>query len=310
MNKRYLFRMMGVVFASFMATAVAQTLPDKAPPPVPDLPLPLQRTLKDIPAAGAACRNENVVAKPAVPVAGLERRVDPACAITLEKLSASLGKPGLVLIDTRPKAEYDRMHIDGALNFTASEIRTKQYLSNKLVILLGDGKADQDLYEICGDLKGAGFRQTQVLRGGMLSWALENRAVDGSAAPYADLASLTPGELFRESRIEGNLMIALPAAGKLADVLPTAFAVPSNNFEEIKAFIQKRKKGKSVHNIVLVADERFNKAQLGELAKAVKPEPLFVYTGSEASYRQFLRVQKAMWDKQAKGPTRPRCGAM
>jgi rhodanese-related sulfurtransferase len=270
----------------------------------------VDETLRNIPAAGGACFKDDFAPKPTDMARAPARKTDPDCAITLEQLSASLQQPDTVLVDVRAKAAFDTMRINGAINMQAAEIRTKRYLSNKTIVLLGDGKAEQDLYALCGELKSAGFKQAKVLRGGVMAWILDNKAVIGSAPNLPDLVSLSPGELFQESKVADNLVIGVSSGRNLADVLPLAGSLPSANVEAVKTFIQKRKKAKGPGNIILVADARFDHSQLAALAQAVKPEPLLVYTGSESEYRQFLRIQNAMWAKQAKGPVRPTCGAM
>ena len=275
-----------------------------------NMPAPLRETLKDIPAAGMACRKEDFADKPQGAAAPPLRKSDPGCAITLEQLSSSLGKPDTVMIDTRAKAAFDTSHIDGAVNFSSAELRTKRYLADKRVVLLGDGKRDQDLYELCSELKAAGFKQTRVLRGGMLAWLLDNKPVVGVASNFADLSSLNPGELFQESKMADSVLIGLPSMRHLADVLPMMQSVSADSPAAVKEFIQKRKKARSLQTIIVVADERFDRSEIATLAALAKPEPLLLYADSEGAYRQFLRVQNAMWAKQAKGPTKPRCGGL
>ncbi len=275
-----------------------------------NFPLPLRETLKNIPAANISCRKDDYAGKPGETLQRPGRAADSSCAMTLEQLSASLGKPETVLVDTRSKAAFDRLHIDGAVNFSGSEIRAKGYLADKLVVLLTDGKGDQELYELCAELKNAGFKKTRVLRGGLQAWVLDNKPVIGTAPNFSDFASLSPAELFQASKVSDNIIIGLPNTRKLSDVLPMMFSASGDSPEAIKEFMKKRKKSNSPHPIILVADERFEKGQLADLAKLAKPDPLFAYTGSDAAYRQFLLVQSAMWAKQAKGPVKPSCGAM
>lgn len=306
MNRSGLNKLICTVAALFVTLANAQPPSDRLP--IQNLPEPLRDTLKDIPAAGATCNKENLVVRPATRKSNPSIKPVPECATTMTQLSNALTNPNLVLVDTRTKTEFDRFHIDGAVNFSVSEVRTKRFLSDKFVVLIGDGKADQDLYELCSELKSAGFKKTQVLRGGMLSWLLDSREVLGNAPRLAEAAVLSSSDLFRESKKADNLLINLTTAHQLAEMLSATTISGSDSNQEIKAFVQKYKKGKAINNIVLVADERFRKNQFEDLAKSLKPDLVLIYDGSESSYRQFLRLQKTMWDKQEKGPTRLPCG--
>jgi rhodanese-related sulfurtransferase len=308
MNKSFFFLILYVAAALFPRMSWAQGIAT-ASPETQNLPAPLRDTLRNIPAAGGSCRKEDYAAN-STAVVSRKRSADPSCAITLAHLSSSLGKPETVLVDIRQKMAFDKNHIDGAINLGTSEVRTKHYLLNKFVVLVGDGKTDQDLYELCSELKGAGFKQTRVLRGGMLAWVLENKPVTGAVPSLLDFAGLNPSELFQRSKSKDDLVIGLSGGRKLADVVPMERNLSSDSVAALKGILQKRKKTNKFHNVILVADERFDKDQLLELAKATKPQPLLIYADSEAAYRQFLRLQNAMWTKQAKGPTQPRCGAL
>ncbi len=310
MRKYYLSIALCSTVAFVAADVIAQVPMTADSSQTQNFPPPLRDALKNIPAANVSCRKDDYVVKPGESAQHADRAADPSCAMTLDQLFPSLGKPDTVLVDTRSKAAFDRFHIDGAVNFSGAEIRTKAYLADKLIVLLGDGKGDQALYALCAELKNAGFRKTRVLRGGLQAWVLDNKPAIGIAPNYSDFASLSPAELFQESKISDNAVIGLPDTHKLADVLPMMVKATGNGSEAIKAFIKKRKKPNSLRNIILVTNERFENGQLADLAKLAKPDPLLVYTGSEAAYRQFLRVQNAMWAKQAKGPTKPSCGGM
>jgi rhodanese-related sulfurtransferase len=302
-------KLLCIALVLWTAMAGAQTTSGKGLLQSREIPASLHDTLKDIPAAGLSCRNESVPAKVS---AGPSRAValpDPACATMIDQLPAFLGKPEMVLLDLRPKNRFDAVHIDGSVNFGVADIRTKSYLADKLLFLVGEGKGEQELYALCAELKAAGFRKTRVLRGGLLSWMLDNRPVIGRSHNAAELARIDEAELFQESRAPGSLMIALSDAQSLADVLPLTARFPSANTEGIKEFIQKRKNEKGLRNIILIADERFDMQQWPELANAARPLPLLVYAGTGARYRQFLSMQNALWAKQAKGPNKPTCGS-
>lgn len=275
-----------------------------------NMPHTLQDTLKNIPAAGAACMKDDLIEKDRPAAKAVGRKPDRSCAMTLEQLSPLQGKPDTVLVDVRPKASFDFFHIDGALNMNTADIRTKAFLADKLVVMVGHGKADSELYEVCGELKAAGFKQVRVLKGGILDWVLENRPVIGQTPHLEDLARLTVAELFQEGKSADTILIGWANGRKLSDVLPFAANLTSGDVAGVKSIVQKRRNKSSLQSVILVADERFGQNQLRDLADAVKPVTLRVYAGTEAEYRQFLRVQNAMWAKQAKGPTKPVCGRL
>lgn len=309
MNTHFVFGILFVATGMIASIANAQSPSANNTQQTKNLPPSLQESLKDIPAAGMACLNEDYLPKQKPNMPRTAKKLQPGCAITLEQLFASPEQKEAVLVDTRPKTEFDKSHIDGAVNFTAAELRTKRYLMNKPLILIGDGKTDHDLLEVCSELKEAGFKQSKVLRGGLLAWIADNKPVVGVTPRVVELARLNPDELFRQSKLADNFLLGLPSMHTLTDVLPMEVNSPKSDLESLKDLVRKRKRNNAEQNVVLIADERFDMTQLPELIKAAKPAPLLFYAGSDTAYREYLRMQNAMWIKHAKGPNKPSCGA-
>jgi len=105
---------------------------------------------------------------------------DLSCAITPVELSGLVKRPDTVMADDRPAADFAAFHIDGAMNLTAAELRTKPYLRSKAVVLIGSGKAERERYIDCARLKANGFKHTKVLRGGMIAWLSSGQAILGA----------------------------------------------------------------------------------------------------------------------------------
>lgn len=271
----------------------------------------MPEALKNIPQAKASCMKDDLVEKtPALSQRTLFK-ADLNCAITLEQLLNMFSKSSEpVFVDLRSKSDFMRSHIDGSLSMSSSELRTKSFLRNKLVVLLGDGKAEAELYELCSELKNSGFKQTKVLKGGIGTWILDKRPVSGITPDYIDLSSLTAAELFQESKSINSVILTWGNGAKLLNVLPSESIALPDGENAIRDYLQKSKKTKDTRNILLVVDEKFDKNRLAELAKLASPRPVFAYMDTEKNYRAFLQTQKLMWAKQAKGPTKPRCGAL
>ena len=303
MKTMKLASLIGIGMALFPPLLTAQTTELRA------ARKPIEEVLKDIPRADTVCRKDEPVPAAAPVAARASRPLDLACAATLEQLSASLDRSDTMIIDTRQAADFAKYHINNAVNLTPAEIATKPYLLAKSLVLIGDGKDDQDQMAACSELRGAGFKKTRVLSGGLVTWLQDRREMIGAVPDFGDLASLSPAELFREASASGSVVLGLPATRRLADALPAMVVLPSASGAALGDYLLKRKGTLSGKRIVLVADEHFDQRSLVDLAAAAKPVPVFVYARTEAEYRAFLRNQTAMWAKQAKGPVVRRCGA-
>lgn len=235
---------------------------------------------------------------------------DLGCGLAADAVATMLKDPATTFIDVRPAVEYNAYHVDGALNISASTLHTKNYLKNRPVILAGSGKGDRDLYTACAELKAAGFKQTHVLRGGMLSWSRNAYPVVGTLAAPFHLASLTPAELFREANFEGNAVIVAGPSKPLASRFPKAIVIADPAPEEVKAAVERWRrnaKGKKLGSVVLVAERNFQGTQWTSAQDTLEGMPLLTYTGTPQAYEQVLSSQQTMWAAQARGPRRSGC---
>ena len=236
-------------------------------------------------------------------------RPDLSCAITPVELTGLLKRPDTVIADVRPAADYAAFHLNGALNLTAAELRTKPFLKPKTVVLIGSGKAERERYIDCARLKASGFKHTKVLRGGMIAWLSSGQAILGRAPDAASMGLLSPGELWAETRFTANLVL-LKASGKgLSHDWPSATTIPDTSLAAIQAALKRRGNQSPLASVVLVTADDKVAASLPGLRQAVQPVPLLAYTGSADAYARQLAQQQAVWDAQARGPKKPRCGS-
>lgn len=271
--------------------------------------LAMPQALKDIKRADGICRRDDV-APGEKRLAASRRNADLKCAITAQELVGSYSKSDTLVVDVRANAEFVRYHIANAMNLSLAELKTKDFLKNKAVTLVGNGKGEQELYAACADLKAAGFGKVHVLRGGMMAWLAERQPVDGMAPEPVQMALLTPEELFQETSFDANVLLAAPNAGGMRSHVPMAVPISGDTVGAIKAALERRKKElkhMAYASVVLIAGERYDRARLAETLAALKPVPVLVYAESAAAYGQYLSTQKAMWAAYERGPKQPGC---
>ena len=236
-------------------------------------------------------------------------RPDLSCAIAPAELTGLLKRPDTVMADVRPAADFAAAHIDGAMNLTAAELRTKQFLKPKTVVLIGSGKAERERYLDCARLKASGFQHTKVLRGGMPAWLSSGQAILGRTPDAANMGLLSPGELWAETRFNANLVLLTANSKGLSHEWPSATTIPDVSLAAVQAAIRQRGNKSPLASVVLVTADGKVAASLPSLRQAIQPVPLLAYTGSADAYTRQLAQQQAVWDAQARGPKKPRCGS-
>ena len=275
----------------------------------------LPEALKDLPRAGTSCRNEPLapVAQPAGPVV----RADLSCAVSVPELRNRIKQAGqnaqtaFTLADLRPQAGYQAYHLDGALNLTPLDLHGKPHWRDKPLVLIGSGKGERELYSECTRLKQSGYRQVQVLRGGMAAWLAQQGAVQGRVAAQGELARLSASEFWLESQNPDNVLLLGKEQSALKRELPLAFVLAQSSAESLKSALarrQKELKNAPLAAVILAAAPGISDVQIARLQQAVAPAPLLVYADSSEALARQLATQKAMWLAQARGPKQPACG--
>ena len=280
--------------------APGQTPPAVAPSPAFDM---LQ------PAASECLRKDAGPQAAAQPSKPDRASPDLSCAITPVELTGLLKRPDTAIADVRPAADFAAFHIDGAMNLTAAELRTKQFLKPKTVVLVGSGKAERERYLDCARLKANGFKQAKVLRGGMIAWLSSGQPILGRASDAANVGLLSTGELWAETRFNANIVLLTANNKELSHEWPSATTIPDASLAAIQAAIKQRGNKSPLASVVLVTADDKVAASLPGLRQAVQPVPLLAYTGSAEAYSHQRAQQQAVWDAQARGPKKPRCGS-
>lgn len=274
---------------------------------------PMPEALKNIKPTASVCLREAAVSPKARAFAKMDEaaRPDLSCAIAPAELSRLLKRPDTVLIDVRNATDYAAFHIEGVLNTTVSELHIKRFLRGKTVVLIGSGKAERELYTACTRLKTHGFRQVKVLHGGMPSWLSFGQAVLGRVPNAAQLARLTPSELWIESRFDANLLLVARSQEEIQRQLSSSMLIPDESPAAVQAAIERRRKQPKkapLAAVVLVTAAGSDNETVQRLRQAIQPIPLLVYTNTADAYAHQLAQQKAVWAAQARGPKQPACG--
>lgn len=301
-GRNRLHTLFAVLVMGLLATSNApgQTPPAVAPPPA-------SHTIQ--PAASECLRKDAAPQSDLKPDKADATLPDLSCAIAPAELAGLLKHPDTVMADVRPAADYAAFHLNGALNLSAAELRTKPYLRSKAVVLIGNGKAERERYIDCARLKANGFKHTKVLRGGMIAWLSSGQAILGRAPDAASMGLLSPGELWAETRFNANLVLLAANSQDLSHEWPSATTIPDISLAAIQAVLKQRGNKSPPASVVLVTANDKMAASLPGLRQAIQPVPLLAYTGSADAYTRQLAQQQAVWDAHARGPKKPRCGS-
>lgn len=216
-----------------------------------------------------------------------------------------------VVVDVRLPGEYAAFGIKGAVNLSLDDLSSKRFLRSRRVVLVGDGKGEQELYQACGRLRREGFSSMHVLRGGMPLWHHAQLPLMGRPPLAASLAQLNAHEFWRESLFDDNVVLLGPGQHGLSERLTFATAIDDLSVDAIRTVLERRRKelkGAPMAAIVLATSRTTSLEQWARLQEGLWPLPLLQYAHEKPAFDAFMARQTAAWVAQAKGPPKPPCG--
>jgi rhodanese-related sulfurtransferase len=269
----------------------------------------LPSILRDMPQSGSMCKNERL---PGAAMSSQARPggVEAGCALPASGVGGFLQKGGAAVIDTRHEVDFAQFHMANAMRVDAATIRSKEYLRDKPLLLVGDGKSDRGLYAYCGQLRARGFKSVQVLTGGMAAYLATGLPVSGRTTPSAfEAAQIDPAQLWAQSQFSESLVVLVNSPAT-AELLPLASRVADAGPQAIGSAVERRRRERKgvLANVTVVIDGPLTESAFRQYSQAVAPTPLLVYSGGVVALKGFLRSQEATWAAMARGPKQPRCG--
>jgi rhodanese-related sulfurtransferase len=294
-------------FAVALLLAVAPVLSQTVRPgsALPD-------ALKDVKPTTGVCRRDDFTGPGSAALrAGGEPKPDLACRLDVHQWARIAGEPRTLLVDVRSAPERELATLDNALQLPASQLAGKPFLKDKTLVLLGNGKAERELYVACAGLKAQGFRDVRVLQGGLPAWLASGRPLLSRSPLANEVPRLSAPELWLEGHFDANLVLAVPGQARVQAALPQVRVIADTGVPAIQAALaahRKATKNRGVAALVLVVPPDMPSADLLALRSALAPLPLLVYADGADAYARQMKQQQQVWVAQARGPKQPACG--
>ena len=232
-----------------------------------------------------------------------------ACGLEPAAVRAMIGKPQVVLVDTRRANEFAEFHIDTAMNLDWNRIRTSPFHGTHTIVLVGSGKAERSLYTACADLRRSGERGVHVLRGGMGRWVAAGEPIIGRAPDLARYLTLSDEEFLDELSFSSNWPLAFPRAAGLRGQESRIELLARGDPAALSQALAQRKAAPGSLPVasVLLLTGGARHAGWQKFAAASAPLPLLVYEGAPDQFKAFMRQKRAIWAAQSRGPLELPC---
>lgn len=260
-------------------------------------------------AAEAMCRPDEFSGEAEIGAIAPDYRPDMSCAVPVVQVASQVTIGQLHVIDVRSPELFNNFHINGAMNMMPGELPAKSYLRDKKLLLVGDGKGEKQLYEVCHRLRASGFQSVQVLQGGMLSWLIRGGHVLGTVPALAPTRQLSASELLEEAYFDHNLFVFLSGMILLNKHFPTDASLNLLKGSGVPAAVLRTLKApnRTVNAVILVGKESKEVHAHAEALQKISPVPVLVYTEGVRAYEDALLRQKAIVASRERPPRPAKC---
>ena len=207
-------------------------------------------------------------------------------------------------VDVRAAADARAAPVPGALAIPLAELRTKTFLQNTPVVLIGSGRDDADLARACGELKRAGFQQVKLLRGGIRAWVGDQRPVLADAAVLQNLDLIGPGEFHRQASGAPWLVLGIdlgPTEGTTVAMATLERIDAGGDAARALAAISRRQSeiarmsaNERPNAIVIVTSDEANATRLRDMVRSGGRGDVLILQGGVAGYQAFLAQQQSI----------------
>ena len=231
------------------------------------------------------------------------------CALEPAAVRALVGKPQVVLVDTRRANEFAEFHIDTAMNMDWNRIRTSPFHGTHTIVLVGSGKAERSLYTACAELRRTGEARVHVLHGGMGRWIAAGEPIIGRPPDLPRYLALTDEELLDELSFSSNLPLAFPKASGFQGQESRIELLARGDPATLSQALIRRGAAPGampVASVLLLTGGERN-AGWQKFSVASRPLPLLIYEGRPDQFKAFMRQKRAIWAAQSRGPLELPC---
>jgi rhodanese-related sulfurtransferase len=240
---------------------------------------------------------------------------DLSCYVTARELARWRGDDELVIVDSRPAAEFRQVRIPGSINLPLRSLRARTYLKSRRLLLVDRGSLGAELEAGCRELRSAGFTSVGIIEGGLNAWAQTMGDLEGDRAARSAL-NLIPARVFARAARPRDWLVLDVSAGSpdLAQLFPGAVHVPLRGDpaafrRELGAAIRTREAGPGALFVAVVEVDGSRASDVARALSSLGVVHAFFVEGGLDAYRSALAAEQQDSLAQAQLLGGPLCGA-
>ncbi|THB74618.1 MAG: rhodanese-like domain-containing protein [Gammaproteobacteria bacterium] len=218
----------------------------------------------------------------------------------------------LIKIDIRPSEQFEKFHITGSINLNPFELKGKNYLKAKQLVIIDSGYRFDQVESLAEDLKSKGFKSVKILDGGLTAWTRYGGRVDGDIIEARKVNRISAQEYEIQQKYRGWLPLVLRNTKPEQRVLiqiPNAIEIDTNKktekqvIKQIDQILSAELEQNKEPELLLIADQNLPSWYSSRLANKIPYPNLYVLEGGLQGYIEQAQKRQlaAKYDGRKKG---------
>lgn len=231
-------------------------------------------------------------------ISGLQRQRE-RCRKPVLSIRRLLRSNHAQLVDVRRPESYRQSHLRGSINIPEYQIKTKAFLKERSLVLVGKGHDDSRLFESCISLLQDGFKGVVVLEGGVQGWR-ETLGGGGSESSEWVLPTINAREAFSALQHEEWVLVENMPQESTDKFKELAQGVPSTSL------LQLTTTDSPVSNMkyLLISEDGGGYKQVADRLQKAGIVTAYWLDGGVKAYNSFLNNRVAQLAKLQREPVR------
>ena len=218
--------------------------------------------------------------------------------ISPHDIPKQLNETKVVLVDVRDSELYQAYHIPHSINIPAFQLKTKNHLKRKSLVLVSDGYKEIGLVQFRIQLMGLGFKDVTVLDGGLNGWRERVGELVGSGIGLSDINQIKASDLLSLKKYKHWSVVSIDQWRE----------VSGNSKMDQVAYLRSIKP-KYEDNIVISTNDGKGYEQIKSLVNEIGWKRVYYLKGGRSNYDAVLKQQQALWGRvPGKQGGESRCG--
>ena len=211
--------------------------------------------------------------------------------ISVKKFASKSKK--IIKVDIRPPELFNKYHITGSINLNPFELKGKNYLKAKQLVIIDSGYRFDQVESLAEDLKSKGFKSVKIVDGGITAWTRYGGRIDGDIIEAKKVNQISAQEYEIQQKYSGWLPLVIRNTNPEKSVLipiPNAIEIDVRKksetevIKQIDKVLSSQLEQKQEPELLLIADQNLPKWYAATLGNKIAYPNLYVLEGGLQGY--------------------------